>query len=202
MRYGMVIDLKKCVGCNACSVACRQHNATPPGILYSRVPTWEEGEYPNTRLKVLPLLCMHCAEPPCETVCPTGATMKQENGIVTINPDLCIGCRYCMVACPYNARFFNFSEPEGYFPGMDFTAYEEAHKGEHIKGTVEKCDFCIERVEAGELPICVQTCPAIARYFGDLDDPNSEVSRLIATRGGYTLHPELGTQPSVFYLPG
>jgi molybdopterin-containing oxidoreductase family iron-sulfur binding subunit len=198
----MVIDLKKCVGCNACSVACRQEHGTPPGILYTRVLNLEVGTYPNTRFEFQPLLCMHCDNPPCEEVCPTGATHKLENGIVMVDTDKCIGCRYCMTACPYNARFFNYSAPKEYFPGKGKTAYEAAKSGQHVKGTVEKCTFCAERVEAGLEPACVVSCTAKARYFGDLDDPNSEVSKLIAEFGGQPLHAELGTKPSVYYLPG
>lgn len=202
MRYGMVIDLKKCVGCNACSVACRQEHGTPPGILYTRVLNLEVGAYPNTRIEFQPLLCMHCENPPCEEVCPTGATHKLENGIVVVDADKCIGCRYCMTACPYNARFFNYSSPKEYFPGQGKTAYETAKAAEHEKGTVEKCTFCAERVEAGEQPACVMSCTAQARYFGDLDDPNSQVSKLIAELGGQPMFAELGTKPSVYYLPG
>ena len=202
MRYGMVLDLKRCVGCNACSVACKQEHATPPGVLYSRVLTIESGEYPNTRLSFMPILCMHCDDPACEEVCPTGATHKLENGIVVVDADKCIGCRYCMVACPYNARFFNFQTSQGYFPGQGLTSYEEVKGSSHLTGVVEKCNFCIDRVEAGEVPACVATCPAEARFFGDLDDPNSEVSRLLASHDSEQLNPEFGTNPSVFYING
>ena len=202
MRYGMVLDVSRCVGCNACSVACKQENATPPGVLYSRVLAIESGEYPNTRLSFRPILCMHCEEPACAAVCPTGATHKLENGIVVVDADKCIGCRYCMAACPYNARYFNFQESPGYFPGMQLTAYEQVKGGSHPVGVVEKCNFCLDRVEAGDVPACVATCPAGARFFGDLDDPNSEVSRLLAAHKGEQLFPELGTNPSVYYING
>ena len=203
MRYAMVLDLKRCVGCNACSVACKQEHGTPPGVLYSRVITTESGEYPNTRLDYLPILCMHCEEPSCEEVCPTGATHKLENGIVVVDADKCIGCRYCMVACPYNARFFNYQENEGYFPG-GLTAYEaaKADQDNQIVGVVEKCNFCLDRVEQGLDPACVVTCPAQARIFGDLDDPTSEVSKLLAAHPAKQLHPETGNNPSVFYING
>jgi Fe-S-cluster-containing dehydrogenase component len=202
MRYAMVIDLNRCIGCHACTAACKVKNGTPPGIFYTKVLQSEVGQYPNVRLSFQPVLCMHCSDPACADVCPTGATEKLPNGIVTVDAEKCIGCRYCMVACPYNARSFNFGQGEELYPGKGVTPYEEARFAEHIGGTVGKCDFCQDRLEMGKEPACVQACVSGARIFGDLDDPNSEVSRLIASRGGYQLHPELGTDPSVYYLPG
>jgi Fe-S-cluster-containing dehydrogenase component len=200
MRYGLVIDLKRCVGCNACTIACKQKNSTPAGIYYGRVLIRETGKYPLVHQEFQPILCMHCSEAPCVEVCPTGATQKLDNGIVIVDQEKCIGCRYCMTACPYNARSFNYSRAQSFFPQKEATLYEQTRQGEHILGTVEKCDFCVDRVEAGELPACVETCPASARVFGDLDDPQSEVSQLIAQRGGRQLRPEIGTDPSVYYL--
>lgn len=200
MRYGMVIDLRRCIGCNACTLACKQEKGTPPGVEYCKVPMYERGEYPNTTFEYLPLLCMHCADAPCEAVCPTGATYIREDGVVAIDTDKCIGCRYCMTACPYNARYFNFTKPQSFFPENGKNAYEALQEDKHPVGVVQKCDFCIERVEAGGEPACVGTCPCNARIFGDLDDPTSEVSQLIVTRNGYQLHPEVGTDPSVYYL--
>lgn len=202
MRYVMVLDLSRCIGCQACTVACKQKNGTPPDVLYSQVLVEETGTFPNSRMTFLPILCMHCDNPPCESVCPTGATEIHENGIVTVDAEKCIGCRYCMAACPYNARFFNYGPLQSSYEGQELSAFEQAHQGDHPVGVVGKCDFCIDRVNNGEVPACVQACPAVARYFGDLDDPDSEVSKLIASRGGYTLFPELGTEPSVYYLPG
>jgi molybdopterin-containing oxidoreductase family iron-sulfur binding subunit len=143
---------------------------------------------------------MHCNNAPCAEVCPTGATEQHANGVVTVDADKCIGCRYCQVACPYDARAFNFGKPEPYYADMDLTPYEEARNGEHKVGTVGKCDFCSDRVELGEEPACVKACISGARIFGDLDDPNSEVSRLIAQRDARQFHPELGTDPSVYYI--
>jgi len=202
MRYGMVIDLQRCIGCNACTLACKQEHGTQPGIFWGRVLISESGRYPNARQEYQPILCMHCADAPCVDVCPTGATQKLENGIVTVDQEKCIGCRYCMASCPFNARFFKFGGSQEYYPGKGLTPYELANANLHVEGTVEKCNFCAERLEEGKLPACVQVCPAKARFFGDLDDPNSEVSQLIASRGGYQLHPEVGTDPSVYYLPG
>lgn len=202
MRYAMVIDLHRCIGCNACTVACKQKNATPKGVFYTRVLISETGKYPSARLVATPILCMHCKEPECERVCPTGATYKMSNGVVRVDAEKCIGCRSCMIACPYNARFFNFGKTEPYYIEKAFSAYEVVRQKDFISGTVGKCDFCIDRVEAGLEPSCVQTCPAKARIFGNLDDPNSQVSKLIMSRGGYQLNSELGTDPSVYYLPG
>jgi dimethyl sulfoxide reductase iron-sulfur subunit len=199
MRYGMVIDLRSCVGCNACSLACRQEHGTSSGILYSRVLNRESGHYPHTRFDILPMLCMHCDDPPCEKVCPTKATHVLSNGIVAVDADKCIGCRRCMSACPYGARFFN--DNKEYFPGRGRTAYEAAKAGAHRQGTVEKCSFCADRVAAGQEPACVQSCTAKARTFGDLDDRSSAVSTLIVKFGGKPLHPEYGTRPKVYFLP-
>lgn len=199
-RYGMVIDLKKCVGCTACAMACKAENATPAGVWWNRVLTGEQGKGAAARRTQLPLMCMHCANAPCAQVCPTGATQKRPDGIVVVDYDKCIGCRYCQTACPYDARSF-VDQIRAYYPKYGPTPFEKLGYARHQAGVVEKCDLCLHRVEKGQEPACVQTCISYARTFGDLDDPNSEVSRLITTRHGYTLKPELGTGPSVYYLP-
>jgi Fe-S-cluster-containing dehydrogenase component len=199
MRWGMVIDLKRCIGCYGCQLACKAENGTPPGVFYARVLKQEEGQYPMVRQLALPVLCNHCEDPPCVEACPTGASFKWDDGIVDIDHDLCVGCRACMMACPYTNRYYN-DQPPHYFP-QGMTPYEEARTDRHQHNVVMKCDFCRDRVRAGQAPACVANCPTVARVFGDLDDPMSEVSRLIKERGGFTLHPEIGTRPSVFYLP-
>lgn len=201
VRYGMVIDLKRCVGCNACVVACKAENFTPPGTFFTRVLTREYGDFPATMKEFWPILCNHCADPACVKACPTGATSQREDGIISIDYHKCVGCRYCMMACPYRVRFY-FSRRENYYGDGGSTPYEElAGKiKDYQTGTVIKCNFCLDRVEKGLEPACVRTCITGARKFGDLNDPNSEVSILIRSRGGFQLLPEKGTDPSVYYL--
>ncbi|MCL4425348.1 MAG: 4Fe-4S dicluster domain-containing protein [Firmicutes bacterium] len=200
-KYGMVIDLKRCVGCYSCVLACKAENGTPPGVFWNKVLATEKGRYPSAHIYYTPVACMHCDSPPCEGVCPTGATYKGRDGIVSIEQEKCIGCRYCQVSCPYDVRSFN-ERIKGYFQEFGLTPYEKAAYARHKPGTVSKCDFCSHRLEQGKEPACVVACPARARHFGDLGDPTSEVARLIAGRSGYRLREEAGTQPSVYYLPG
>jgi dimethyl sulfoxide reductase iron-sulfur subunit len=200
MRYGMAINLKRCIGCQACTIACKQENGTGPGVFWRKVITSEAGTYPNAKLTFLPLLCNQCSDPACANVCPVGATQKQANGIVTIDADKCIGCRYCQVACPYGARTFVTSNTTEYFPGKGLTAYEKAVYPAHQPGTVEKCSFCQARLAQGKDPACVKTCPAKALTFGDLDDPNSEVSKVVLANNAKPLKPEAGTEPNVLYF--
>lgn len=199
MRYGMVIDLKRCIGCYGCQVHCKSENGTAPNVLWSRVLFQESGKYPNVQKTALPLLCMHCGDPACVKVCPTGASVKRPDGIVTIDQNKCIACESCVVACPYQARSV-YTKGKGYFREQGLTAYEEVSYAKHTSGVVEKCNFCLSRVAQGLQPSCVASCMAKARYFGDLNDPDSEVSILIESRRVFRLYPELGTDPSVYYL--
>lgn len=197
MTYGMVINLRKCVGCRACVTACKGANGTPPTVFRSRVEQEFVGKYPDTKCNITPMLCMHCENAPCVEVCPSGASQKGEDGIVTIDKEKCIGCKSCMAACPYQARCYIESE-DGYF-GKELTAYEEVRYAAMPTGTVDKCDFCKGngRLESGEGPACAQACVAKARIFGDLD----ELKSMIDERDAAQLMPEQGTNPSVYYIP-
>lgn len=213
-RWGIVIDLLKCVGCYACVISCKQEHFLPPGVFWNSIIISESGNYPMVRKHILPVMCNHCREAPCVKVCPSGATTRREDGIVLVDYDKCIGCRYCLVACPYQQRTFYANNARIYFPDQGLTQYEALGRQiyPHETGTVMKCNFCVERIDEGirknlkpgidreATPACVITCPAKARYFGDLDDPFSEVSVLIKTRKGHQLRPEYGTDPSVYYL--
>ncbi|SFC69541.1 prokaryotic molybdopterin-containing oxidoreductase family, iron-sulfur binding subunit [Halobiforma haloterrestris] len=207
-RWGMVIDLQKCVGCESCTVACKAENRTPPGVSYNVVLEREEGEYPNVSRTNVPRPCMQCEKPPCVQVCPVSATYKMDNGVVNIDYDRCIGCRYCMVACPYDARYFDFGENyDGEFDeGGEVTSPEYGtdrgprEDGESPVGNVRKCNFCHHRLERGEEPACVETCVGDARYMGDLEDTDSDVNELASSSRAFQLKEKEGTDPNVYYL--
>jgi len=206
----MVIDLRKCMGCQTCMVACKVTNALGPAMGRVTVVEKETGRYPDVVRLYMPKRCMHCQDPQCVQVCPSGATEQQDDGIVTVDPDTCIGCRYCMMACPYDARVFHGVE-QSYHD--EPSAWEQQRYPEHTVGIVDKCDFCRDRVEEGladglipgvdqdATPFCVIACMSGAMYFGDADDPESEVSQLIESHNAVQLLPELETDPSVYYLP-
>lgn len=198
-RYAMVIDLTRCVGCQTCTIKCKQENHTAPGVMWHRLYDYEVGSYPGVRRVFLPRPCMHCANAPCLKVCPTGATYRRPDGLVLVDYDRCIGCKYCVTACPYEARCYNEGNA-GYFPEEGLTPFEELGKEMHQPGVVEKCTFCVHRIDQGRPPACVEVCPTKARAFGDLDDPASEVNVLLRSHTAFQLSPELGTKPSVWYL--
>ncbi|MBI2985963.1 MAG: 4Fe-4S dicluster domain-containing protein [Deltaproteobacteria bacterium] len=193
----MVIDTNRCVGCDACTLACKVQNGTPPGVLLARVLEKEEGRYPNVKRTYLPVLCFHCQDPACVKACPSKALSKRSDGIVVVDKDRCCGVKACMAACPYDALHF-YEDPRGYF-GEDLTPIERYFYSRHRPGTVLKCDFCTDRVEMGMQPACVEACPVSCRYFGDLDNPKSQVSQLVKMEAEQVL-PEAGTNPSVLYL--
>ena len=203
-RYGMAIDLSRCIGCNTCAVACKVSNNLPKDVWWNVVHT-EGRDFADTskgtyggemQLSWLPVNCMHCENAVCEEVCPTGATVKRDDGIVTVDEETCIGCKSCMEACPYDVRRLIENEPEYYLELPSGDPAAKSHKG----GTVEKCDFCAGRIDRGEKPACMELCPGRARYWGDLDDPESEVSQFLSGRNATVLLEEEGTSPSVYYV--
>lgn len=237
-RWAMVIDLDKCVACQACSVACRMENNIPPvspeeaqngrAIRWNDVfpmpinPTQETGEYPRVKTQYMTRPCMHCENPPCIKVCPVGATFINEEGIVEQNYARCIGCRFCTVGCPYGVRYFNWYRPEWIAPLSEHLNPDRIEgngvlEGPAVRplGVVEKCTYCIHRLHKARaqaqaegrefradeyIPACVQTCTGKARFFGDLDDPNSIVSQLAKSPRAFRLMEELGTHPKTIYL--
>lgn len=203
-RYGMAIDLSRCIGCNTCAVACKVSNNLPKDVWWNVVHT-EGRDFADTskgtyggemQLSWLPVNCMHCENAVCEEACPTGATVKRDDGIVTVDEETCIGCKSCMEACPYDVRRLIENEPEYYLELPIGDPAAKSHKG----GTVEKCDFCAGRIDRGEKPACMELCPGRARYWGDLDDPESEVSQFLSGRNATVLLEEEGTSPSVYYV--
>jgi Fe-S-cluster-containing dehydrogenase component len=208
----MVVDLSKCVRCYGCIAACRLEHFLPLGITWPKLIAWEENA---DELTTFPVRCNHCKDAPCVKVCVTGATQQREDGIVWIDQDKCVGCRYCIIACPYqNRTYLSRDRDTGYFPGYGLTGFERAGRRiyPHTVGTTEKCNFCMERIDEGlamgltpgrdrdATPACVNACPARALHFGDLDDPDSEVRRLIRDRRGFQLHLEHDTDPSIYYI--
>ena len=203
-HYGMAIDKKRCIACNTCCVGCKVENNLPENMWWNRVVN-EGGEntdspsgtYPELKMSAYTLSCQHCINPACVSVCPSEATYRDaETGIVMQDLDKCIGCNLCIEACPYGVRTLQEDEPVYY---TDFALGGEGAPG-HIAGTVEKCTFCHHRVVNGEQPFCVEVCPARARTFGDLDDPDSDLSKLIASRECEQLQLDAGTGPSVYLL--
>lgn len=175
-RYGMVVDTRRCVGCSACVLACKAENDVPDGYCRDWIVTEYKGAFPDLSMEIRSERCMHCSNPPCVTVCPTGASHVGTGGTVLVHHDMCTGCKACIGACPYDARYVH---PDGY---------------------VDKCTFCEHRTSDGLDPACVTVCPTKALTFGDLLDPDSSVRQLLLSRKSKVLHPEAGTEPNVFFL--
>jgi phenylacetyl-CoA:acceptor oxidoreductase 27-kDa subunit len=211
----MVINVTRCTRCHACVASCRIEHFLPLHVTWPRLIAWEVESRDKVDLVTYPVRCNHCHDAPCVKVCPTEATQQRPDGIVWVDQNKCAGCRYCVVACPYqNRTFLSKDKDSGYFPGYSRTGFEKKGKKlyPHQVGTTEKCNFCMERVDAGlakglkpgidrdATPACVNVCQAQALTFGDLDDPESNVSKLIKENQGFQLHPEYGTDPSVYYI--
>jgi Fe-S-cluster-containing dehydrogenase component len=219
--YGYGLDISRCIGCRRCVHACVEENnqSRDPEIQWIRVleferssalrginleegnPYYEHEEVPDEGKFYIPISCMQCEDSPCTNVCPTGATWTEPDGIVVVDYDWCIGCRYCMAACPYGARHFNWGEPN--------VPAEDVNPDMHIlgnrprkRGVVEKCTFCIQRVRNGEYPACHEACPVGARKFGNLLDPDSEIRYLLKHKRTFVLKAELETNPKFFYFWG
>jgi len=175
-RYAMTVDTRRCVGCSACVLACAAENAVPEGYCRDWIVHEIRGVFPDLEQEIRSERCMHCSSPPCVSACPTGASFVGEGGVVLVDPHRCTGCKACIASCPYDARYV------------------------HPEGHVDKCTFCIHRVREGKDPACVSVCPTKALTFGDLNDPDSEVSQLLRTRESKVLLPEAGTEPNVFFL--
>ncbi len=202
-KLAIAVNVDRCVGCHTCSISCKMSNNVPDGMLWNRVLTENSevidgavGVYPALSRDYLPLACQHCENPACQKVCPTGATYKDDKGRVEIDYDKCIGCRMCMAACPYNARVFNWTEPVR----SAGASYGEADVPVRPKGVMEKCTLCHERTDRSDAPMCVACCPARARVYGDLDDPNSDISKIAREKNVRILLEEMGTSPQVFYF--
>lgn len=177
IRYGLVIDLRRCTGCQACSVACKAEMDVPLGAFRTWVKQIEKGQYPYVSLSFLPSLCNQCAQPICLRNCPTRATYQLDNGIVVVDPHRCIGCKYCIASCPYAVRYLN-----------------------PLKKIVEKCEMCRHRLDRGLEPACVATCPSGALVFGNMKDPSSTIAQMIAKFPLQVLKPDRSTGPQVFYV--
>lgn len=176
-KYGMVIDVRKCVGCMSCSVSCKMENGVSFGVFRSWVNMTEKGDFPTVKRYYQPRLCNHCENAPCVEVCPVKASYKREDGMVLLDKKKCIGCGYCVASCPYNARYMSKTQK-----------------------VADKCTFCDHRVDNGGEPACVKNCMGKARFFGDLNDPNSKIAQLVSNNPVQVIKPGQGTKPQVFYI--
>ena len=219
MKLSMAIDLNRCIGCRTCVVVCKNHNAEPEGIWWNRVFSSGSPEYGTSaevdggpRTEFTPVCCQQCEWAPCVSACPTGASyINEDTGVVLVDYESCIGCRYCMIACPYNVRQFNWQKPDG-IDGVDYQysygyPFEVRDDGKLVytphrpEGVVEKCTFCVQYTSKGEKPACCVACPADARIFGDADDPDSDYSKYIEGKETYILGAEYDTHPKCTYIP-
>jgi len=221
IKWGMIIDIARCIGCHACTIGCVAENKLPPGVVYRVVLEEEVGHYPSVSRRFIPRPCVQCQNPPCVKACPVTATHQDEQGVVVMNYDRCIGCRYCLVACPYAARTSDYGEwytgDTAELPGKLFgqkaaaNGYEWRPAAEYGKnwpnrngsspvGNARKCHFCLHRLKVGMLPACVTSCVGRATFFGDRTDPQSLVFELIGSPRVFRLKEELGTRPAVYYL--
>jgi len=226
-KLAMVIDLQRCTGCGGCLISCKSENNVQTGVTFAKKIAKTVGVFPNVRLEFIPTLCNQCAKAPCVRACPTGAMHKGIGDITMHTPDKCIGCKTCMAMCPYGVISRNSKDTHRFWQGKkatiegctsspaELTAKVNGNRIPHYnpdkeksapgaglryKGIVEKCNFCDHLVREGKLPFCVESCPANARIFGDLNDPNSEVSKLLAKYRPWRLREHLGTEPKVFYI--
>ena len=208
-RYGMAIGLRRCAGCGACVVACQMQNNQRPGVSWNNLDVYEWGTQAGESGRAyVPNACVQCEKPACVDACPTGASVRRDDGITVIDYEKCIACGLCLAACPYGAR----SADEGSSYAVEMQAADQVTAPEYgvdhgargkyrgTYGTVRKCTFCAHRIAEGEAPACCETCIGDARYFGDLNDPSSKVAQLAASPRAFRLREELGTNPSVYYL--
>lgn len=211
MRLGMMIDLRKCIGCGSCAIVCAQAHDIPTN-LWRRIVDCGLSSPPDRQRTCLPLSCMHCEKPSCLEVCPTGATYKRSDGIVDIDPEICMGCGYCILACPYGVRSIIHDRGKEIEDAKSSNGNGKTGRREQRTGVSSKCDFCLSRVTAGLSrgvkpgalpdcsPLCVNACVSGALLFGDIDDSEGELSQRLIKNGAVRLQEELGTEPKIFYI--
>ena len=198
VRWAFTIDVKRCIGCFGCVIACKAENGTPRNIHWMRVLEKEEGDGRFAHRTFTPTRCNHCGNPPCVAACPTGAFVQRTDGIVWVNQDVCIGSMACLTACPYYVPY-RWDGGDGYF-GEELTPYEEVKYGHFKLGTAQKCHFCYHRLDEGRPPACVETCPASALDYGDIEDTESHLHEMLRQRNHFRPREELGTDPGLYYL--